>query len=72
MVLEMDEQALVKLYAELTGETDAAARDVFMMLCEQDGPDRAPRNLSPVNGANGEPYRRIAPEQELEKPLPCD
>ena len=36
---KMDEQALIKLYVELTGMPEAAGRDVFMMLCKQDGQD---------------------------------
>ena len=31
----MDEQALIGLYMELTGKTEAAARNVFMMLPEE-------------------------------------
>src|SRR5690242_18543539 len=36
----MEEQAFIKLYVQLTGDTEAAARDVFMMLCEEDGTDQ--------------------------------
>lgn len=33
----MDEQQLVKLYMELTGKSEPAARNVFMMVCSSNG-----------------------------------
>jgi hypothetical protein len=45
--LKMDEQALIKLYTELTGMPEAAGRDVFMMVCKQDGQDPTP--TEPIN-----------------------
>jgi hypothetical protein len=43
----MDEQTLIKLYMELTGMPEAAGRDVFMMVCQQDGQDRT--TTEPIN-----------------------
>ena len=37
---EMDEQTFIKLYMQLTGDTEAAARDAFMMLCEGNGKEQ--------------------------------
>jgi len=37
---EMEEQTFIKLYMQLTGETEAVARDVFMMLCEGNGKEQ--------------------------------
>jgi hypothetical protein len=52
----MDEQALIKLYMELTGMPEAAGRDVFMMVCKQDGQDLTPTELTnSPSDESGEP-----------------
>jgi len=51
----MNEQALIKLYMELTGMPEAAGRDVFMMICKQDGQDQTPTEptISPWDESGG-------------------
>lgn len=64
----MDEQALVKLYAELTGGTEAVARDVFMMMCERGQQDEPPTNRLAFTGAQeGGTLRGMAREEQFEQ-----
>jgi hypothetical protein len=62
---KMDEQALIKLYVELTGMPEAAGRDVFMMLCKQDGQDPTTAELTNSSSDEiGEPGGAL-PRQDL-------
>jgi len=62
---KMDEQALIKLYVELTGMPEAAGRDVFMMLCKQDGQDPTTAGLTNSSSDEiGEPGGGL-PHQDL-------
>ena len=61
----MDEQALIKLYVELTGMPEAAGRDVFMMLCKQDGQDPTIAELSNLSSAEIDEPGRGLPPQDL-------
>jgi outer membrane protein TolC len=52
----MEEQTLIKVYMELTGQTEAAARNVFMMLCEEDERNKTAAQGLTAKGADDQSW----------------